>query len=39
MEVFGRPWDEPTLLRLASSFEAVDHVRKPPMSTPALPLH
>lgn len=36
MEVFGRPWDEPTLLRLASSFEAIAPVRKPPASTPSL---
>ena len=37
LEVLGRPWSEPTLIKLASGFEAVTHNRKVPESTPALP--
>jgi Asp-tRNA(Asn)/Glu-tRNA(Gln) amidotransferase A subunit family amidase len=33
---FGRPYSEPTLLKLASGFEAATHHRAPPKSTPAL---
>jgi amidase len=36
MEIFGRPWDEGTLFRLASSFEALEPVRRMPASTPPL---
>jgi amidase len=38
LEILGRPWSEPTLIKLASGFEAAakDHRRLPP-STPALP--
>jgi Asp-tRNA(Asn)/Glu-tRNA(Gln) amidotransferase A subunit family amidase len=31
---FGRAWDEPTLIRLAYSFEQATHHRRPPPSTP-----
>lgn len=37
LEILGRPWSEPTLIKLASGFEAVTHNRKVPASTPALP--
>jgi len=36
LEILGRPWTEPTLIKLASGFEAVTHNRKLPPSTPAL---
>jgi Asp-tRNA(Asn)/Glu-tRNA(Gln) amidotransferase A subunit family amidase len=34
---FGRPYDEPTLLKLAYSYEQATHHRVPPKTTPALP--
>jgi amidase len=34
---FGRPYDEPLLLKLAYSYEQSTHHRKPPKTTPALP--
>jgi amidase len=37
MEFLGRAWAEPELLRLAFGFEQATHLRKPPVSTPALP--
>jgi len=37
MELLGRAWAEPELLRLAFGFEQATHLRKPPVSTPALP--
>ncbi|HEY0947762.1 MAG TPA: amidase family protein, partial [Opitutaceae bacterium] len=37
LEILGRPWSEPTLIRLASGFEAVTHNRRLPPSTPSLP--
>lgn len=38
LEILGRPWSEPTLIRLASGYEAkAENVRKLPPSTPALP--
>lgn len=36
LEILGRPWSEPTLIKLASGFEAVTNNRKVPESTPAL---
>jgi amidase len=36
LEILGRPWSEPTLLKLASGFEAVTHNRRVPDSTPPL---
>jgi Asp-tRNA(Asn)/Glu-tRNA(Gln) amidotransferase A subunit family amidase len=33
---FGRAWDEPTLIRLAYSYEQATHHRRPPPSTPPL---
>jgi Asp-tRNA(Asn)/Glu-tRNA(Gln) amidotransferase A subunit family amidase len=33
---FGRPYSEPTLLRLAYSYEQATHHRKPPPTTPPL---
>lgn len=36
LEILGRPWSEPTLIKLASGFEAVTKNRKVPASTPAL---
>jgi amidase len=37
MELLGRAWAEPELLKLAFGFEQVTHLRKPPVSMPALP--
>lgn len=37
LEILGRPWSEPTLIKLASGFEAVTDNRRVPDSTPALP--
>lgn len=37
MQVIGRPFSEPTLIKIASGFEAVTRHRKAPASTPALP--
>ena len=38
LEILGRPWSEPTLIKIASGYEAVaKDVRKLPPSTPALP--
>jgi amidase len=37
LEILGRPWSEPTLIRIASGFEAVTDNRRVPESTPALP--
>jgi amidase len=34
---FGRPYSEPTLLRLAYSYEQATHHRVPPKTTPPLP--
>ncbi len=37
LEILGRPWSEPTLIKLASGFEAVTKNRQLPKTTPALP--
>jgi amidase len=37
MELLGRAWSEPLLIKLAFGFEQTTHLRKPPASTPALP--
>jgi amidase len=37
LEILGRPWSEPTLIKLASGFEAVTKNRRVPTTTPALP--
>ena len=34
---FGRGWDEPTLIKLAYSYEQATHHRRPPATTPRLP--
>jgi len=36
-EILGRPWSEPTLIKLASGFEAVTNNRRTPPFTPPLP--
>jgi Asp-tRNA(Asn)/Glu-tRNA(Gln) amidotransferase A subunit family amidase len=36
MTFFGRAWSEPTLIRLAYSYEQATHHRRPPDSTPPL---
>jgi amidase len=36
IEFLGRPWGEPTLIRLAYSFERATKFRRPPLSVPAL---
>jgi hypothetical protein len=37
IEFLGRPFSEPTLVKLAYSFEQATHHRRPPASTPPLP--
>ncbi len=37
LEILGRPWSEPTLIRIASGYEAVTDNHRVPESTPALP--
>jgi amidase len=37
MELLGRAWAEPELIKLAFGFEQATHLRKLPVSTPALP--
>jgi Asp-tRNA(Asn)/Glu-tRNA(Gln) amidotransferase A subunit family amidase len=36
LELIGKPYDEPTLIKLAHSFEQATHLRRPPESTPPL---
>lgn len=36
MEIIGRPFSEPTLIEIAYSFEQASHLRRPPVSAPAL---
>ena len=36
MEFVGRPWSEPSLIKLAYSFEQASQFRQPPQSTPPL---
>ena len=36
LQLFGRPWSEPTLLKLAYAYEQATHHRRPPASTPPL---
>ncbi|WP_298218187.1 amidase family protein [Halothiobacillus sp.] len=36
MDILGKAWSEPTLLKLAYAFEQVSKIRKPPASTPPL---
>ena len=36
MEIIGRPWSEPLLIEIAYGFEQHSHLRKPPVSAPAL---
>jgi len=37
VQFLGRPFSEPTLIKLASGFEGATHLRKAPALTPALP--
>jgi amidase len=36
LQLLGRPWSEPTLLKLTFSYEQATHHRRPPPSTPPL---
>jgi amidase len=36
LEILGRPWSEPLLIKLASGFEAVTSNRRVPATTPPL---
>jgi len=36
LEILGRAWGEPELIRLAYGFEQASHYRKPPVSAPSL---
>ena len=37
MSIFGRPWSEATLIRIAYAYEQATHHRRPPSTVPALP--
>jgi Asp-tRNA(Asn)/Glu-tRNA(Gln) amidotransferase A subunit family amidase len=36
VELLGRAWSEPSLIKLAYAYEQATHHRRPPVSTPAL---
>ncbi|MEJ2679394.1 MAG: amidase family protein, partial [Gemmatimonadota bacterium] len=36
LQIFGRAWSEPTLIRIAYGYEQATHHRHPPAATPAL---
>jgi amidase len=36
LQLLGRPWSEPTLLKLAYAYEQATHHRRPPAATPPL---
>jgi Asp-tRNA(Asn)/Glu-tRNA(Gln) amidotransferase A subunit family amidase len=36
MTIYGRPWSEPLLIKLAYGYEQATHHRRPPASTPVL---
>src|ERR1700686_1889865 len=38
LEILGRAWAEPELIKLAFGFEQASHPRKPPLSTPDFPV-
>ena len=37
VELLGRAWSEPQLIKLAYAYEQATHHRRPPASTPSLP--
>ena len=37
LQILGRPWSEPELIRIAYAYEQATHHRRPPASTPPLP--
>jgi amidase len=37
LQILGRPWSEPTLFKIAYSYEQATRHRRPPASTPPLP--
>src|SRR5882724_9219878 len=37
LQVFGRPWSEPTLIKIVYAYEQATRHRRPPASTPPLP--
>jgi Asp-tRNA(Asn)/Glu-tRNA(Gln) amidotransferase A subunit family amidase len=37
LQILGRPWSEPTLFKIAYSYEQATRHRRPPTSTPPLP--
>ena len=37
MDVLGRPFSEPTLIRIAAAYESATHQRKPPEDFGPLP--
>ena len=39
LQFFGRPFSEPTLVKLCYAYEQATHHRHPPASTPVLPKH
>ena len=39
VELLGRAWTEPQLIKFAYAYEQTTHHRRPPASTPALDAH
>jgi amidase len=37
LQILGRPWSEPTLIRIGYAYEQATRHRRPPVSTPPLP--
>jgi Asp-tRNA(Asn)/Glu-tRNA(Gln) amidotransferase A subunit family amidase len=37
LQILGRPWSEPTLIKIGYAYEQATHHRHPPASTPSLP--
>ena len=37
LQVLGRAWSEPTLIKIVYGYEQATHHRRPPASTPPLP--
>jgi amidase len=37
LQILGRPWSEPTLIKIGYAYEQATRHRRPPISTPPLP--
>jgi len=38
LQFLGRPWSEPTLIKIGYAYEQTTRHRRPPSSTPPLPV-